>query len=118
MFYVLLGKSSNKNVIMWTVLMEQRAMQKKKKKFKDPTKTHHFFKIIETYSILHLYSTTANQWQPTQPAFLTRIWQFHTPGLRYMLQQQACNLPVGDSIPVYTILHTMLQAEPELEVKV
>ncbi len=35
-----------------------------------------------------------------------------------MLQQQACNLPVGDSIPVYTILHTMLQAEPELEVQI
>lgn len=74
-------------------------------------------KNIEAYSILHLYAT-ANQWQQTQPAFLTQIWQFHSPHLCYMLQQQAWNLPVGDSIPVYTILHTMLQAEPELEVQI
>lgn len=35
-----------------------------------------------------------------------------------MLQEEACDLSVGDGIPVYAILHPVLQAEAKLEVQV
>lgn len=55
---------------------------------------------------------------PSQSAFLTKFWQFHSPRLSHMLQDEACDFAVGDRIPVHTIMHPVLQAETKLEVQV